>query len=254
MNVLLHQPRIRVLLFAVLLIVTAGVPVSAQSGAYKNLITALNITVSDTIAGVNLGISKVNPLAQNGTVSISVLQSGGSGSPYVYKINYAPDPGFVGVDTFALQLNYLGNYPYLIYKAYRVSVYPSLVTGRPDFAVTSIGTPVSIDVLANDSGTQLPLSVSGIPLVNNGTAVVDASNQVIFTPAAGFTGVAHLNYVVCDALNTCKTAQINIGVNNGVPQSDTVRWLPPKTQNSKFPSPIPDIPYFSRRPTGPSPC
>lgn len=222
-------------MFAVLLIVTAGVPVSAQSGAYKNLITALNITVSDTIAGVNLGISKVNPLAQNGTVSISVLQSGGSGSPYVYKINYAPDPGFVGVDTFALQLNYLGNYPYLIYKAYRVSVYPSIVTGRTDFAVTSIGTPVSIDVLANDSGTQLPLSVSGIPLVNNGTAVVDATNQVIFTPSAGFTGVAHLNYVVCDALNTCKTTQINIGVNNGVPQSDTVRVATAKNTKLEIP-------------------
>ena len=136
MNVHLLQPRIRELLFAFLLSIAAGVPVSAQSGAYKNLITSKNAAVNDTIAGVNLAVSKVNPLAQHGDVYITILQSGGSGNPYIYKISYVPDPGFTGVDTFTLQLNYLGTYPYLIYKAYRVSVYPSLVTGRPDAAVT----------------------------------------------------------------------------------------------------------------------
>ena len=68
MNVHLLQPRIRELLFAFLLSIAAGVPVSAQSGAYKNLITSKNAAVNDTIAGVNLAVSKVNPLAQHGDV------------------------------------------------------------------------------------------------------------------------------------------------------------------------------------------
>ncbi|MCB0574956.1 MAG: T9SS type A sorting domain-containing protein [Saprospiraceae bacterium] len=223
MNVHLLQPRIRELLFAVFIVLGAGVPVSAQSGAYRNLITAINTEVADTIAGMNLAVTQVNPLAQNGDVDITILQSGGSGNPYIYQIKYTPDPGFTGVDTFALQLHYVGNFPYLVYKAYRVSVYPSLVTGRPDFAITTVGTPVAIDVLSNDEGTQMPLYVSEIPLVNNGTASINASGQVVFTPDAGFTGVAHVNYVVCDAVNTCKTVQVNIGVNNSAPSSDTIR-------------------------------
>lgn len=235
MNVHLLQPRIRELLFAFLVIVAAGVPVSAQSGAYKNLITSKNTAVNDTIAGVNLAVSKVNPLAQHGDVYITILQSGGSGNPYIYKISYAPDPDFTGVDTFALQLNYLGTYPYLIYKAYRVSVYPSLVTGRPDVAVTTAGTPVAIDVLANDSGTFLPLSVTALPLVNNGTATINASGQVVFTPEAGFTGVAHLNYVVCDSLNSCRTTAINVGVNDSPPVSDTLRVATAKNTRLDMP-------------------
>ncbi len=235
MNVHLLQPRIRELLFAFLLSIAAGVPVSAQSGAYKNLITSKNTAVNDTIAGVNLAVSKVNPLAQHGDVYITIIQSGGSGNPYIYKISYVPDPGYTGVDTFALQLNYLGTYPYLIYKAYRVSVYPSLVTGRPDVAVTTAGTPVAVDVLANDSGTFLPLSVTALPLVNNGTATINASGQVVFTPEAGFTGVAHLNYVVCDSLNSCRTTAINIGVNNSAPVSDTLRVATAKNTRLDMP-------------------
>ncbi len=235
MNVHLLQPRTRGLLFAFLLSIAAGVPVLAQSGAYKNLITSKNTAVNDTIAGVNLAVSKVNPLAQHGDVYITIIQSGGSGNPYIYKIGYVPDPGFIGVDTFTLQLNYLGSYPYLIYKAYRVSIYPSLVTGRPDVAVTTAGTPVTIDVLANDSGTFLPLSVTALPLVNNGTASINASNQVVFTPDAGFTGVAHLNYVVCDSLNSCRTTSINIGVNNGSPASDTLRVATAKNTRLDIP-------------------
>ena len=97
MNVHLLQPRTRGLLFAFLLSIAAGVPVLAQSGAYKNLITSKNTAVNDTIAGVNLAVSKVNPLAQHGDVYITIIQSGGSGNPYIYKISYVPDPGFIGV-------------------------------------------------------------------------------------------------------------------------------------------------------------
>ena len=249
MNVHLHQPRARVLLFALLLFFSAVVPVAAQNGAYRNLITSVNTEACDTIAGVNLGISKVNPLAKHGDLYIQVLQSGGSGNPYIYKVRYVPDPGFTGVDTFAVQLNYLGAYPYLTYRAYRVSVYPSLVTGRPDFAVTTTGTPVTIDVLSNDSGTFLPLSVTALPLVNNGTATINASNQVVFTPAAGFNGVAAFNYVVCDALNTCKTTPVNVGVHNGIPVSDTLRVATGK--NTKLVMPLTYDGYtLSQAPTG----
>lgn len=235
MNVRLPQPRFRALLF--LLLIAFGAPriVSAQSEAFKNLATSVDTEVADTVAGISLMVYKVSPVAQHGNVAITLIQTGGSGNPHIYRISYLPDPGFIGVDTFTLQYTYINTYPYLIYQAFRVSVYPSLLTTRPDYVVTAVGNPVVIDVLSNDTGNG-PLTISAIPLVNNGMASINASNEVIFTPTPGFTGVAHLNYVVCDSLNHCKTAEANIGVHsNSAPANDTLRVATAKNTNLSVP-------------------
>ncbi|HRI61440.1 MAG TPA: Ig-like domain-containing protein [Saprospiraceae bacterium] len=235
MNVRLPQPRNRVLLF--LLLIAFGAPrlVSAQSAAFKNLATSVNTQVADTVAGIGLMVYKVGPVRKHGDISIRLIQTGGSGNPRVYKISYQPDPGFTGVDTFTLQYTYINNYPYLVYQAYQVKVYPSLLIARPDYAVTTAGDPVVIDVLSNDTGNGT-LSVSTIPLVNNGTASINASGQVVFTPASGFTGVAHLNYVVCDASNYCKTSYADIGVHsNASPFDDSLRVATAKNTKLSIP-------------------
>lgn len=224
MNVPLLPSPPKVLVCVALIVTGFAAQISAQSSAYKNLVTAANSEIADTVAGINFFIYKVNPLAQHGDVAINLIQQGGAGNPHIYEISYTPDPGFVGVDTFALQYTYVNTWPYLVYQAFRVSVFPSKLTAKPDFAVTTVGTPVTIDVLDNDFGDSGPLTVSSVPLSNNGLASVNADNQVVFTPAPGFTGVAHVNYVVCDALNHCKTSFVNIGVNNNAtPANDTLR-------------------------------
>lgn len=223
MNVRLLQPRDRVLLF--LLLIAFGAPrfVSAQPTAFKNLTTSINTEVADTVAGVSLMVYKISPVAKHGDLKITLIQTGGAGNPHVYRISYQPDPGFVGVDTFALQYSYINNWPYLVYRAFRVTVYPSPLIARPDYNVTTAGQPVTIDALLNDSGNG-SLSISSIPLVNNGTATISPSNEIVFTPNAGYTGIAHLNYVVCDAINHCKTGEVSIGVHeNAAPVNDTLR-------------------------------
>lgn len=236
MNVHLPQPRTRALLFPAIFFLGIVSGLSAQGGACKNLVTAISTGVADTLSGVNLVVSPVNPGAQNGDVNISILQPGGSGNPFIYKISYLPDPGFTGTDTFAVQLIYAGGYPYSTYRAYRVSVYPSLLTCRPDFAVTTSNTPVAVSVLTNDSGTNPPLTVTALPSVKNGTATVNAANEVEFTPTPGFTGVAQVEYIVCDAMNTCKKSQISIGVNNNpAPSSDTIHIAAAKNTRINIP-------------------
>ncbi len=224
MNVYLHQPHTRALLLSLLLFAATVVVAQGQGGGgYKNLITAENAIVSDTISGQNLTIIEVSPLAQNGEVDVLLVSSGGGGNPFVYDIRYTPDPGFTGVDTFTLELSYVGSYPYLIYRAYRVSVYESVVVAQNDFAVSTNGASVTIDVLANDSSANPPLSLEELPLVDHGTATINGNGEIVFTPEPGFTGIAHVNYTVCDALFTCKTAQVSIGVNNNNPNDDTLR-------------------------------
>ena len=85
-----------------------------------------------------------------------------------------------------------------------------------DVAVTTIGIPVVIDVLANDSDVVVtdpideppvteiispPVGTVAIvtpPALDSGTAVVNPDNTVTFTPAADFAGQATFAYTVTD--------------------------------------------------------
>lgn len=245
MNVFSLPTPIRFLWLApMLLLGLTGSTWCQNSSPYKNVITAIDNPVSDTVSGQNMSIYAVSPQPKNGNVDIILLQSGGSGNPYVYAVSYTPDPGFVGVDTFTIEINYQGSYPYLIYRGYRVAVYPSLLTAKADFATTSIGAPVSMDVLANDFSPNGPLSLSAIAQVKNGTAQING-NSIQFTPSAGYVGMGYVNYVVCDAAGACKTAQYTIGVNNnGAPVADTLQVATAKNTPLSMPLSYPGYSLF----------
>lgn len=224
MNIILSYPQFNVRTAALILLGLLVSGVHAQSsGGYEKLFTAAGLAVSDTVSGINLDVNKISPLAQHGDVDVTVLQFGGSGDPYVYEIKYTPDAGFIGVDTFTLEYIYQGVYPFLVYRAFEVRVYPSIVTPATDFAVTAGGTPITLNVLDNDSGVG-PLSVGSVPMSNHGTVSLNG-NAITFTPASGYTGIAHVNYTVCDTVGTCKNAQWDIGVHaaGSAPQNDTLR-------------------------------
>lgn len=84
---------------------------------------------------------------------------------------------------------------------------------NPDLATTKIGTPVTIPTLSNDqpgsnSATLNPSSVTITNAPNHGTAVVGASGNITYTPAAGFTGIDTLYYQVCNTASppNCATS------------------------------------------------
>lgn len=71
----------------------------------------------------------------------------------------------------------------------------------PDAAATLKATPVMIDVLANDTFTDVPINPGSVAITApvGGTAamtVVDGRVKVTFTPAPAFTGVGGFNYTV----------------------------------------------------------
>jgi hypothetical protein len=223
-------------LSAVLLLAGCSHAVFAQNASpYRQIITAKNIAVADTIAGQNLDLNLINPLAQHGNVSLIIIAPGGGGNPYVYQVLYTPDPGYVGTDTFALEYNYGGSYPFLTYRGFRVSVYPSVLTPNADFATTVSGAPVTIDVVANDVVSNGPLTVTEIPGSTHGSATI-AGNQVVFTPEPGYTGIGHFNYTVCDATGYCKTSSVNIGIHPAsAPVNDTTQVFTAKNTVLYYP-------------------
>jgi hypothetical protein len=206
-----------------------------QRSPFKNLIAAANNTVRDTISGIDLDVNEASPQPQHGSLDISVISAGGSGVPYVFEVAYTPDTDFIGVDTFVLEYRYASTFPYQVYQGFRVAVKQSIVRAGTDFSTTMAGTPVVLNVLSNDNSDWAPLTLSAIPAVNNGTAAIVAGNQLEFTPEAGFTGIAHVTYVVCDALNSCQTATAHIGVNNGLPDTDSLLVFTKKNQPLTFP-------------------
>jgi hypothetical protein len=212
-----------------------GVAMGQPNSPYRQLSTAKNVPVSDTISGVNLDLNLINPLAQHGSVQLIVLATGGAGNPYVYRVRYTPDPGYVGLDTFALEYNYYGSYPYLTYRGFKVSVFPALMDARQDFATTAEGTPVTIPVLANDFSSNGGLVVTEITGSTHGTATIVGSD-VQFAPNAGFTGTAHFNYTVCDATGYCKPGSATIGVHpNTALVNDTIHVFTARNTPLNYP-------------------
>jgi hypothetical protein len=89
-----------------------------------------------------------------------------------------------------------------------------------DSAGTLEDVPVTVDVTANDSdpdGTLDPTTAnttcSGCSEPANGTVISQGNGSFNYTPNPDFNGLDSFVYEVCDTLNACSTATVNISVN-----------------------------------------
>ncbi len=97
-------------------------------------------------------------------------------------------------------------------------------TAVADVAATLAGTPVAIEVLANDSdpeGAALSIVAAGnglnglVTIDDNGTPLVSGDDFVVYTPNAGFTGPSdQFSYTISDGTNTA-SATVDVTVNSG---------------------------------------
>jgi hypothetical protein len=87
----------------------------------------------------------------------------------------------------------------------------TMIVAAPDVRGTAGNTPLLIDVLANDSGGQLPLSIAALTVPAHGTAVTNG-NLVHYTPAVGFAGADNFFYTVTDgSLSATGSVTVNVG-------------------------------------------
>lgn len=163
------------------------------------------------------GTAEFNPYTW--TTKFGIKAPGGQ-NPGVNHLFYTPDAGFTGHDTIEVYYHRsLGNGNSIgAYKIYNITVVPSFLTAENDYASTPMGQAVEINVLTNDYGNGTNLSINDIPNVNNGTAIkINGDTVILFTPAAGFSGIAHLNYTICDAEGSCDMATVSICVIDNTP-------------------------------------
>jgi hypothetical protein len=90
---------------------------------------------------------------------------------------------------------------------------------QADAASTPRGTPVTIDVLANDrdpNGDALHVQDATVDPVL-GSVVVDPDGTITFTPAPGATGTAQIGYSVADPSGATSTSSATVTLVNHVP-------------------------------------
>lgn len=121
---------------------------------------------------------------------------------------YVPPPGFAGRDLYQYTVCDDGIPVLCATGLVTVLVDPVAVD---DTATTPEGTPVTIDVAANDQGTVLPPDVEDPPAHGTVTLVDGA---FVYTPDPGFTGTDTFVYRVCaaDVSPACAVATVTVVV------------------------------------------
>lgn len=221
MNAYLQTILLPVLLLYVLPLAGQGV-----QNEHIDIGTFQGQSVDYTIYAANaIDLNNINQ-PDHGTVTIQGPNAGGT----AHVLTYTPDPDFLGTDAFEVLAVYTTSPPGFTNYFFTVEVVQTEVIARQDFATTTTGMPVTLDVLANDESSSDSISVRAIPLANSGSVVIEPDEtQVTFTPDAGFQGLTYFTYVVCDEVGTCDLGTVNVMVNEGI-SADTFQVFTQRNQ------------------------
>jgi len=157
-----------------------------------------------------LTITMIVMAPQNGTATINMNGT----------ITYEPNQGFTGMDAFTYEICNCFDSCDIAMVVIDIIEVP---TDDPPVAVldtdtTGVNTPVTIEVLTNDSdpdGDNITLESVCDP--ENGTAVIFGMN-VVYVPNPGFVGLDTFCYVICDDTDPiqCDTGEIIVLVEDSM--------------------------------------
>ena len=142
-------------------------------------------------------------------------------------VSFLPNPDFSGETTFTYSVtDPAGNS-----DTGEVTVLVNPVNDAPaavnDADTTDFNTPITVDLLANDTDVDLPegdmLTVTSVSVpVEQGTVLNNNDGTALFTPADGFTGDATISYTIEDAAGLSDSAEHVVTVADGAGNSAPV--------------------------------
>lgn len=168
-------------------------------------LTVLVTTVDNPVSGA---LEVTDPNGDAVAVGDVFGPVSGSESTAQLSTTYQPRPGFAGVDLYAYTACDDG-YPQLCSTGLVRALVDPVATD--DTASTPVGSPVAVDVQANDLGEVDPPALVADPA--HGTATWDGS-RFVYTPAAGFAGTDSFRYRICaaDGSGLCADATVTVTV------------------------------------------
>ena len=127
-------------------------------------------------------------------------------------LRYAPNTNFFGTDTITYTVS--DGRGGLTTTTVTVVVRPvdDAPVARPDAATTNEDTPVSLNVLTNDSdpdGNPLTVVSATAP---NGSVVIGPDGRITYTPNANFNGTDTITYRVSDGVGGFATATVTVTI------------------------------------------
>jgi hypothetical protein len=205
--------------------IPARAPLGNQDTASTLSTTPVTFNVSNndnlfSAAATALTISTA-PIAAQGTASANLATG---------DVTFTPNATFNGVATFQYTVTTANGSD--VVRVYVIVNNAPLNANDDNPTGQNSGNTQTISVLSNDVDPEgAALTVTILTQPTNGTATVNGSNQVVYTPNTGFTGTDVLTYRVCEPSPTCGSpycddAVLNLIVLNqppvGTPDSKTV--------------------------------
>ncbi|EGR2892338.1 tandem-95 repeat protein [Vibrio parahaemolyticus] len=165
--------------------------------------TIIKVLGNDTFEGDDKVVSlDTNNGPANGTVSVNPDGS----------VTYTPNDNYHGEDTFTYIVTSGGVSESAIVEV-NVTPVNDAPVAKDDTAITDEDTPVTIDVLSNDTdvdGDKLSIQSATVPEAQGKVEIVDG--KLVFTPAENFNGHAEITYTVTDGQLTDE-AKVTVTVN-----------------------------------------
>ncbi|WP_274057171.1 tandem-95 repeat protein [Vibrio parahaemolyticus] len=183
--------------------------VADKATVVEDTSTVIKVLGNDTFEGDGKVVSlDTNNGPANGTVSVNPDGS----------VTYTPNDNYHGTDSFTYIVTSGG-----VSESTTVSVDVTPVNDAPvakgDTAITDEDTPVTIDVLPNDTdidGDKLSIQSASVPGAQGKVEIVDG--KLVFTPAENFNGDAEITYTVTDGVLTDQaTVKVTVNAVNDTP-------------------------------------
>jgi gliding motility-associated-like protein len=189
-----------------------------------------SIVANDDAAGteyetpVTLNVLANDTELENEPIAVTIRTEPVSGTAIVNEDNsvtFSPANGFEGEATFTYTVTDAqgdSDWATVTITVLEDGATNHLPVTVSDSCATSYNTPVTIDVLYNDSGLEdepITLTINSDIDVLEGTAAVDENNMVLFTPQTDFTGVVIFDYKVEDVHGDYSIASVKVNVKAG---------------------------------------
>ena len=159
------------------------------------------------------------------TLSVSAFQYDGQGMVDLDEagnISYRPADGFVGQEAIRYTVRDNGttrgfSAPRSSMATLTVNVTQGAVAVDDRFNVAFESVSNDLDVLANDSSPQTPLTIVDVADPPNGTVQIVDDTRLFYTPNGGFTGTDTFTYTIQDDGGGTATATVIVDVGSAPP-------------------------------------
>ena len=128
-----------------------------------------------------------------------------------FNLRYQAAPNFEGIDLaiFETQESLFGPPSFVTVE---IEVVRSIIDAHDDFGMMDPQGVYQLEVLSNDLSSSEDIEILGIEASFGGQFVIDAQNNISFTPDSSFVGLASASYIVGDPLGTTASANAFIQV------------------------------------------